>query len=250
MNHCQNHFSCFSCCGLFNFKVSYHHQILILKERTKEFRNLGSINRESLLRYRSYRENIEEHIPRYDKQVYICPFLGYLENTKIGCMIHPSLWKEKDLQDVSFYKSTICQTYDCKVKQQDQNYFYFAFVTKVVNTNFSQRNIKKFINADQDLISQEHKTFLYSRLMADVVLYIFILYYFELQQVIYDQSLYRILFYLACARLKSHPNVTSFEINYLNFSLQNFEENLGRLLPELKNKKKFINKAKMFIQLC
>ncbi len=247
-SYCQNQFSCFSCCGLTNFNLSYSQIVQILIVRTKEFQSLPEIKRELLLRYRWQREHKEKFFPRYDKEIYICPFLGFIKEDKIGCMIHPTITNESSLQDVSFYKSRICLEYNCYVKDQDNDRLYFDFITKVVSSKFSKKNLKKFFKGEEPIPEKFYQTFLYSRLIADSILYKFIVHYFDLQQLNKNQRLYFFLFYIVCFRLQQKFFVSSFEINYLNFSLQSFEDNLKMLLPELENKKNFIKKYKMFLK--
>ncbi|MFN3605407.1 MAG: hypothetical protein ACK4UJ_11930 [Leptonema sp. (in: bacteria)] len=247
-NHCQNVYSCFSCCGLLNFQLAFSELIQILQERTNELKNIRSFSRENLLQYRFYRENKEKNFRRFSDEIYICPFLGFLDSTKIGCMIHPSITTNPFLQDVSFYKSTICQSYNCRVKEEDEK-IYLKLIHKVLQINFSIKNLLRFVNEKNPSTDLTHiKTFLYSRLVSDVVFYNFVKHYFDFEQILTKRR--NFLFFLSIVgfRLRSYFNVTSFEINFLNFYQQSFEENLIKLLPEIEKKKKFINKYKNLLK--
>lgn len=251
--HCQNLFSCFSCCGLFNFNLSFLELIRILQERTLQFKKYCTEykNREELINYKIEREKLEDHFPRYDKEIYICPFLGIIHNNKIGCMIHPTITKDPNSQDVSFYKSTICLVYDCKVKEKDLDFIYLYLIQRIVSKNFSKKNLFLFFDI-KNLEIENYKyfinNFLYSRIIADGVFYNFIEHYFELKEIQTNKSFFKIFLYLICLRLKSIRNITSFEINYLNFYLHSFEENLIKLFPILENKKKRVQKIKKLLK--
>lgn len=251
--HCQNQFSCFSCCGLFNFKLSFLELIGILKERTMQFKKIKTKfeNREELINYRIKREKLEENIPKYDTEIYICPFLGILHNKKIGCMIHPTITGDPNSQDVSFYKSGICQSYDCRVKEKDIDFIYLNLIQQIVSKNFSNKNLFFFLGIKNLEIKNYKyfiKNFLYSRIISDVIFYNFIENYFELKEIQKNRSLFKIFFYLVCLRLKSIKNITSFEINYMNFYLSSFEENLIKLFPILENKKSRVQRIKKLLK--
>ncbi|MCB1173549.1 MAG: hypothetical protein KDK39_08295 [Leptospiraceae bacterium] len=123
--HCQYHGqACVSCCGLFNLKVSPLQLRLLLIQRTWQFRRLQSrLHPPDMVAYRQNREAAEAGLERHDAEVYVCPFLGYLhpfQKKKPGCMVHPLQTGQPQGQNFSFYGASICQGYDCPVKDHDQ----------------------------------------------------------------------------------------------------------------------------------
>lgn len=122
MSLCQpaSNFSCGACCGILNLQIDIEAIKILWQQRTEKFLDLCQpFQRENALDYRQQQESNEQKYPRSDEEVYVCPFLGYLDNncTRIGCMIHPLQTGVADSQNCSFYGQSICQGYDCPIKE-------------------------------------------------------------------------------------------------------------------------------------
>ncbi len=154
---CQsNSHSCGACCGIFNLQVSKQDLDQILWDRTEDFqKNTNFQIRWTLSEYRKRREDTEDQISRVDHTTYVCPFLGMISETRIGCMIHPIFSGDPKSQNLSFYGASICQGYDCKTKEH------------------------QMASSLQGLLDQEPLDyFIYSNLVADSITLQFVLEYF------------------------------------------------------------------------
>ncbi len=204
MNHCQNEYSCISCCGIFNFQLSLKKIQKLLLQRKKDF--IPSQDRKVLIQYREKRESLENQITINNREVYICPFCGYLPNGRFGCMIHPSLTYDERSQDVSFYGSSICKSYDCRVKEEDskQDFLYLKILLKILKQI-------RYNNSDIH--------FIYSRLVADYIFFRFSQTFFHFESIYFNNELLELYRELCELRLntRENQNVTSFEINYFSF---------------------------------
>ncbi|MCW7491040.1 hypothetical protein ND861_00095 [Leptospira sp. 2 VSF19] len=195
--------SCGACCGLFNLKLQPKEFKTLLSERTSEFYATVDFEvRHTFPIYRKERETKEVSIPKKDDMTYNCPFLGYVDSTKqrIGCMIHPIFTGDPKSQNFSFYGASICQAYDCKNKESVLAGLWESF----------------FVEIAKDSVE-------YSYLSADHIFTSAIERYFQLIQRNIDslfQELRLELVDLFRTRLTSSidSNLTSFEINYENFS--------------------------------
>jgi hypothetical protein len=120
---CQtNQHSCGACCGIFNLQLVKQDINTILEERTIDFKQSTNYNlRWTLSEFRKKREEIEKDILRVDETTYVCPFLGFISEGRIGCMVHPVLTGDPNSQNVSFYGASICQGYDCKNKENSNS---------------------------------------------------------------------------------------------------------------------------------
>ncbi|MCB1138805.1 MAG: hypothetical protein KDK23_08620 [Leptospiraceae bacterium] len=120
MNACQKKsVSCFACCGLANLDLNAATQRSILQSRTQEFEALD-MDESRFRSFRLDREKKEEGIPRKNSEIYVCPFLGYLEPSRPGCMIHPARTGNPMSQNYSFYGASICLSYDCPSKEKEE----------------------------------------------------------------------------------------------------------------------------------
>ena len=120
MNACQkNSVSCFACCGLANLDLPSDQKEALLDHRTHEFEKLN-MDFSRFPEYRQRREKEEEAIPRHNSETYVCPFLGYLEPRRPGCMIHPARTGDPKSQNYSFYGASICLSYDCPAKDREE----------------------------------------------------------------------------------------------------------------------------------
>ena len=120
MSLCQSkNTSCGACCGIFNLDLNKEEINDLLNLRTSQFKSdVDFKNKWTIAEYRKKREIEESNVLRKDETTYVCPFLGFIENKKIGCMIHPSITGDPLSQNFSFYGSSICQGYECKNKER------------------------------------------------------------------------------------------------------------------------------------
>lgn len=201
--HCQRKaHSCFSCCGLWNLKnpqATDRTEFLksVLEHRTKKLESLrhkSNYDHIRLVEYRKDQEMQESEYARNDPQIYVCPFLGYLDETglKIGCLIHPQRTGRKDSQNASFYGATICLNYDCSAKESDVKARYSSW-----------------------LAEQFTDTFLYSRILSDSVLYRLLEREGAIGFLTEDRSLAEAVIDLIQLRLMTQQSkfVTSFEVS-------------------------------------
>ena len=118
MSLCQSDIhSCGACCGILNFRLSHDSIWEIIRERSSEF---SGLTRQDWPAFRQRREQAEKNVPRIDPETYICPFLGFISRTKIGCLIHPEITGDSLSQNFSFYGAGICQAYNCPNKEADE----------------------------------------------------------------------------------------------------------------------------------
>jgi len=110
--------SCGGCCGIGNLNLSAEDRQALLDARTREFRSgVDFAMGHTMAAYRQTREKLEAEIPKHDPTTYSCPFLGWVGEKRLGCMIHPVFTGNPKSQNYSFYGASICQTYDCKNKE-------------------------------------------------------------------------------------------------------------------------------------
>ena len=120
MSLCQSkNTSCGACCGIFNLDLNKIEINELINLRTTVFKSAVDLKKNwTIAEYRKKREIEESIVVRKDETTYVCPFLGFIENKKIGCMIHPSITGDPLSQNFSFYGSSICQGYECKNKER------------------------------------------------------------------------------------------------------------------------------------
>lgn len=116
---CQNESSCVACCGTLNLRLRPEELRSLLSERTSQCPGAGRADHASLVAYRSIREEVEASLERYDATVYVCPFVGWIEEGRAGCLIHPLRTGRANSQNASFYGAAICQSYDCRAKEKE-----------------------------------------------------------------------------------------------------------------------------------
>ena len=119
MSMCHNESSCVACCGTLNLRLRQEQLRDLLSERTSQCPGAGRADHSSLVAYRSVREEIEASLERYDAAVYVCPFVGWIEEGRAGCLIHPLRTGRANSQNASFYGTVICQSYDCRAKEKE-----------------------------------------------------------------------------------------------------------------------------------
>lgn len=156
MSMCQNDSSCTACCGTLNLKLSPNGIKVLLDERTVACPNQGVASHLELVEYRKKQEEIEASIKRYDASIYVCPFVGWIEAGRAGCLIHPVRTGRANSQNASFYGATICQNYDCRAKEIEQ---------KKQNPTEWFEAVARWSNND---------TVMYSRVIGDAMLYRFL----------------------------------------------------------------------------
>jgi hypothetical protein len=94
-----------------------------------------------LAEFRKIREGIEKDIPRVDTTTYVCPFLGFISDGRIGCMVHPILSGDPNSQNVSFYGASICQGYDCKNKENKNSTLLIPFLENEAMDYYTYSNL-------------------------------------------------------------------------------------------------------------
>ncbi len=238
MNHCQNFYSCISCCGLFNYKLTTEELYLLLQDRTNQInqilKNKRDFPRSELLIYRYNQEQKESLIEKYNVQIYVCPFLGIIhpEEKRMGCLIHPTITGEEKSQDVSFYGSSICLSYNCRVKEGDEDFLYKKIIQKIIRLLWEQHKEKvMLILLKKETIKSEGfiLNLLYSRFMGDYIFYTFVKSYYDLEKILQNQELLLIFLELCLLRLKKNSSVTSFEINYERFLEKYYLESFKKI---------------------
>ena len=120
MSACQKKsVSCFACCGLANLNLTSEEKDGILVRRTEQFEGLN-MDFSLFPDFRRSREEQEASIPRHNLETYVCPFLGYIEPHRPGCLIHPARTGDSKSQNYSFYGASICLGYDCPAKEREE----------------------------------------------------------------------------------------------------------------------------------
>jgi hypothetical protein len=113
-NLCQrDETTCGACCGLYNRRALDRPSLRALLARRTEA--LAGVAPEAAA-YRRVAELLgrEEEGPLFDS-VRVCPLLGFLdaEETRIGCLAHPSVTGGRDLRDCGAYSAHTCQSFLC-----------------------------------------------------------------------------------------------------------------------------------------
>lgn len=128
MNACMREkTSCSACCGIHNLRLSFREKEKWLETNTQLFLQLDIAVASEIVSFRKEREKLF-HKKKIRPDIYVCPFLGLLENNKTGCLLHPKgsphpkikHWKHP--QSFSFYGEGICQSFDCFAKEYKLNH--------------------------------------------------------------------------------------------------------------------------------
>lgn len=168
--------SCGACCGVFNldFRAAgsdpeageAQARARLLAERTRDFAAVRFTDAASFVAYRARREAAEKDIPRYNHEIYVCPFFGLLEESdgganrgRAGCLAHPARTGLAHTQNFSFYGASICQAYDCRNKDQDPQQRYSRLLARC----FGRMRVP-----------ESEASEIYARLMADLPLFAFL----------------------------------------------------------------------------
>lgn len=122
--------SCGACCGLYNWEDHSRNTLAaLLKKNSTLFFSFGK-NPDIRLYRKLQRKTIEQQ--KLCDTIYNCEFLGFInkEQTRVGCMLHPSLHQGHDMRDCSFYGKEMCARHFCL------SYSYLSYVeqTAVVAT--------------------------------------------------------------------------------------------------------------------
>ena len=105
--------SCAACCGVYNFRDrsidATHRRLKIRTERVRnawpDVEKLAEVRDEILT---------EEKADILFSTVRVCPFAGYVEEGRVGCMIHPTRHPDgEDLRDLAVYPKEVCRDHFC-----------------------------------------------------------------------------------------------------------------------------------------
>jgi len=96
---------CSACCGLLNFKDISKKSLTGFLEEGKERAADAGRETENDLSYR-YNDTLR------DNTSHICPYQGFLEPNRPGCLIHPA-FNESDERDLSLFGKKICDGFLC-----------------------------------------------------------------------------------------------------------------------------------------
>jgi hypothetical protein len=105
--------SCGACCGLYNH-VAHDERATWerLRQRTRAFFEEACIDDEgSLTRFREKWEDGPED--KLLTGLRSCPFLGFIEESRVGCLVHPLQNDGVDGRDCGIYDRFICEDYLC-----------------------------------------------------------------------------------------------------------------------------------------
>ena len=109
--------SCAACCGLYNFlDRSPDAQERRLQRRTHAVQAAWASTESKEEALAAIRDALlEEEAPQLLSDVVkVCPFAGYIESGRVGCMIHPSRHPEqKDLRHLAVYPREVCAGHFC-----------------------------------------------------------------------------------------------------------------------------------------
>ncbi len=106
--------SCGACCGLYNIHdASYENLNEILLNRSDLF-EYTKRDIDSILKFKSIIEE-KENQERPFEDFHHCPYVGYIKENCIGCLLHPLGDGNNgvDLRGLSYYGGFACRTYFC-----------------------------------------------------------------------------------------------------------------------------------------
>ena len=105
--------SCGACCGLYNWEDHSRGALLpLLEKRTALFFSCG--RDPELFRRTHAREPLPSN-PKLLETIYNCEFLGFVDGEKkrVGCLLHPSVNRGRDLREYCSYGAEICAGHLC-----------------------------------------------------------------------------------------------------------------------------------------
>lgn len=100
--------SCALCCGSHNFNVSYHDIHHFLEKKSSNYRQL-ILSQTEPAKILSALKN--SSIEKKDPQAIQCPFMGYLENNTLGCLVYDTSHLYGSEHE-NFFRGT-CKTFFC-----------------------------------------------------------------------------------------------------------------------------------------
>ena len=111
---CQHdHGSCAACCGVYNFRDRSQDAERERLTRRTEMVRAAWPDVEKLARARDALLAFERSEILFDG-VKVCPFAGYVDDERVGCMIHPSRHPSgDDLRDLAVYPREVCAGHFC-----------------------------------------------------------------------------------------------------------------------------------------
>jgi hypothetical protein len=105
--------SCGACCGLYNWEDHSRGTLTpLLEKRTGLFFAAGQ---DPEVFRRAVAREWSPSNPKLLETIYNCEFLGFLDEEKrrVGCLLHPSANRGRDLRDRCFYGTEICAGHLC-----------------------------------------------------------------------------------------------------------------------------------------
>jgi hypothetical protein len=168
MSLCQNENSCVACCGTLNLQLSNEALRHLLSERTAQCPGEGRADHASLVAYRHAREKIESSLKRYDESIYVCPFAGWIDTGRAGCLIHPVRTGRPDSQNASFYGASICQSYNCRLREKEK-VRSFSLIEKSHAANEPEHPVTDWKKLALKIAAGD--ALIYSRIIGDALFY-------------------------------------------------------------------------------
>ncbi len=102
--------SCSACCGIYNFvKNDKNSLILRLKTNTLALKESSPEDHSKTFRI------LYNGKGKLFETIFNCEFVGFLDKDfkRVGCLLHPSQNGGRDLRDLSFYGSELCEGHFC-----------------------------------------------------------------------------------------------------------------------------------------
>jgi hypothetical protein len=171
----------------------------------------------------------------------------------MGCLIHPTITGEEKSQDVSFYGSSICLSYDCRVKEDDESFIYKKIVQKIIRLLWEQHKEKiLWIFFKNESVKNDGfvLNLLYSRFIGDYIFYTFVKCYYDLEKIHQNQELMLLFLELCLLRLEKNYSVTSFEINYDRFIEKYYFESFRKIFLNESDDINLVQKFEPLLKIC
>lgn len=105
--------SCGACCGVYNFKDRSHDATRArLSRRTQKVKKAWP-DVAALAKTRDDLLALEKEDVLF-AQVLVCPFAGFVDDERVGCLLHPSRHpRGEDLRDLAVYPKEVCRDHFC-----------------------------------------------------------------------------------------------------------------------------------------
>jgi hypothetical protein len=105
--------SCAACCGIYNFR-NRDRKALENRLTNRTEKVLAAYPNESALAKVAHELQQEEQDDILFPSIRVCPFAGYVEQGRVGCLVHPRRHPEgQDLRHLGVYESETCETHYC-----------------------------------------------------------------------------------------------------------------------------------------